>query len=527
MKPIYFVLLFTLTLSLAQGQTKEPFINLDRGIGEIRTAPGQRYLQLIGPTYRGPTPNAMKAFLIFDFETGKADYYKEQNSYTSFSPNYSYFASSLAEDIGPNRVSYSNTLKALKGGARGRTPSNDYMVLEVFDDGDVLATKAKTDGMGSVKSQSGLYLLDSKTGSATEIFGKKLDSRSYMDQGHTAFSPSKDQFWKEKYLEIEVVDFPSAKVSTIKPQIDGMKITNVNDISAVNGQYGIIKITISGHPQYKYFYALLNPDSGKVAVIGEGSNEYTATRNFWLGEDKLYEIMADEKKVDVYNIQNSQPEFYGSYSFETIGDRLNGPNAFAIGGDEKLAIIPTEYRQDGAMIIFDLKSQFIEFEVPVFVKDPAKTSAIASGPQKPVKKVFNNVFLNSFDPLPLPYILDYGRLQGRAVTLPNGNAASAIGLLGYTAQGHPIVLTMRRYMMASSDNSRFSVSIYDENAKFIAGRELGYTQLVNGQATAKVVFAISRSGNNIVFDIEQVNGKAKNFNTVTVNTASGLITGTN
>ena len=141
--------------------------------------------------------------------------------------------------------------------------------------------------------------------------------------------------------------------------------------------------------------------------------------------------------------------------------------------------------------------------------------------------MYKSTFLNSFDPLRLPYYLDYNTIHGRAVTKPDGNDAYAIGLLGETAEGYPIVLMMRRYQYSISDVTRFEVAIYDEESNLKSLKEIGVTQKDGSALNILVNFAIRSSGNTIVIDVNQANGKSMREYKVSVNKSNGTITTSN
>ena len=524
MKTILTFILLTLYLSIGQAFQSTEYIYFEKKfLTQVRTAPGHPYLQLHSSVWTNGITEATKHILLYNYETQQAEFFEDETRYTAFSPNQSYVAKSAFFKSG-KKAGYLNSSSGRNAEAKGGGhPSEDYKILEVFNDGTILGSKAKIDKTGFVKELYGLYTYDAKTYKSVEIFDKKFSPFGKFDKFPSHFSINQEYFWTDKAEQIEIIDFANGRVKSVTPKLDELQIINLERILAVGTDFGVVRLSVFGESKI-YYEALVDPNTGKAELIGEGT-EVRKDPFVYIGLSKVYKIFIEERKVEVFDINGGKPQFSTSYSFETLSDQILDKEYFyIIGGDEKLTIVPSGKGKGEKMLVFDLKTSAIEHELPLFDKTKKRPTVVAStAPKEPLRKMYNSTFLNSFDPLRLPFFLDYNTLQGREVTKPDGNDAYALGLLGETAEGFPIVLMMRRYQYSFSDITRFEVAIYDEESNLKALKEIGVTQK-DGEALNVIVdFAIRPSGNTLVINAIQKNGNSNRDVKITVNKSTGQI----
>ena len=142
----------------------------------------------------------------------------------------------------------------------------------------------------------------------------------------------------------------------------------------------------------------------------------------------------------------------------------------------------------------------------------------------------NNTFLNSYDPLSLPYQSGYG--SGRPVThLPEAAKVSgglgdlyAVGFLGKVNGEDLVLLSMRRYRASNGDEeSQYYVSIFTTGGEHKGSQAIGRViRSAAGWTFAMVNFTASKSGSSYKFDIEQQFEEAKTKSSITISSSGSI-----
>ena len=459
---IFFLTLFLIPTLSALGQ--KPGYKIER-------SPDGRYLRLQNKVITSSFRGSRRDLTIYDFEANKVETVKQVSPYGGHSPGHIYQAySQHSKDR--NKHVYKNQLIDLSSG-RKSSFSDDHLVLQVFDDGKILATKPGFDKYGNVKSQLGLYMVDPKSGKKTiSILGKKDDAKAYLRFNQQFTDDLTFSFKLKGNLEVHNLQTGEAKTFNISwPEVGFMGSRLLLEASEKGAVLRATHTKDGKRLWYDYFF---NAITSAMTPIGDHTKS-SLMPTYEMFDGKLYSILPEERAVKGHAITDSGLEEIGSWIFNSVDYRRDVKEyQFALASETRLAVI---HFTDGLMQLIDLANDRQIDEVGLFRLKPSQVAAAnAKKPasSQPLKKVYKSVFLNSFDPLSLGYRLDYNTVRGRAATRPNGQAVSAIGLLGNTESGDLIVLMMRRYNAQGAEIIRFQVAVYDEQGKLKGERQVGF-----------------------------------------------------
>ncbi len=486
----------------------------------IERSPDGKYLRIQNRVMYS-SKGAARDLTIYNFETDTKETIKQVSAYGGYSPNHSYLAySKHTKDR--NKHVYKNELLSLNTGRKSYF-SDDHLVLKVFDNGKILSTKPSFNKYGNVKSQSGLYVLEPKNGEKITILGKKEDLKNYLGFNHQFTNNLKYSLKLQgDDLAIHDLETGDARSHTINWP-DVARLGNKRLIEAHEvGSIFRVSDTKDGESIWFDFYYVFE---AKSLLPMKDHTQIKTRPAYGLINGKIYEIDPGQKKVTKYSAESAGlvEETYWTFSSADYRRDIKDYD-FALVSEDRLAVI---HFTDGLMQVVDLANDRLIKEVSLFKTMPI-TTVSASKPkasEKLQKKVYNNVFLNSFDPLQLSYRLDYNTIRGREVTRPNGQDVSAIGLLGNTTDGSPIVLMMRRYNAQGAEIINFEVAVYDEQANLKSSKAVGFTSRDRSGVPNKVDFVINRKGQSVVFEVNQKEGSSNRKYQVIINQA-GTITRT-
>lgn len=486
----------------------------------IERSPDGKYLRIQNKVMFSSSKGAARDLTIYNFETDTQETIKQMSAYGGYSPNHTYLAySKHAKDR--NKHVYKNELIGLNTG-RKSSFSDDHLVLKVFDNGKILSTKPSFNKYGNIKSQSGLYVLDPKSGKKTTVLGKKEDLKNYLRFNHV-FT---DDFMYSVKLNstLDVYNLITGEKESYSVTWPDMGFLGTRRVIEASEEGAVLRATVTKDGKRLWRDFFYNTSSERMIAISDDTKS-TLASTYELIDGKLYGINPTEKVIKRFRIEPDGLVEGASWTFNAVDYRRDVKEyEFALASEGRLAVV---HFKDGLMQVIDLTNDSPIKEVSLFRVKPIATVA-ASKPKatsRPQKKLYNNLFLNSFDPLPMPYRLDYNTVRGREVTRPNGQAVSAIGLLGNTNDGSLMVLMMRRYNAQGAEIIRFSVAVYDEQAKLKSEKEVGFTTKDRSGVPNKVDFVINRSGQGVVFKVDQKQGKASRKYQVIIN-ANGTITRT-
>ena len=186
-------IIFFLFIALVVSQTKAQSISFYGGISSIKTSTDGRYLILAdGPVsaHNGQYQN----ILVYDAHNRTSNFLAENSTYGGFSGAMSYMAFSSIGRSGIDIISKSSLVNIESG--KVNSLSNEHFIIGVYDDGRVLATKAKIEKKyPATKSQSGLYIYDPSSRETMQIMSEKVDLEKYLASAHK-FSPDYHFLWK-------------------------------------------------------------------------------------------------------------------------------------------------------------------------------------------------------------------------------------------------------------------------------------------------------------------------------------------
>lgn len=488
----------------------------------IERSPDGRYLRLYNKATTSSAHGTARDLTIYDFNTNEHKTFKQVSAYGGFSPGHAFQAYSMhAKER--NKHVYKNELINQSSGASSNF-ADGHLVLKPLDDGKILATKPGFDKYGNVKSQAGLYILDPKSGKkVVSLLGKKADLKVYTRYNHRFTDDFKYSVRLKSSLEIlSLENGDNRSVAVAWPDV-GFLGTRL--LLEADGQGAVVRATITKDGKKQWFDYYLNFNDGQMHSVSDHTRS-TLEPDYELIDGKLYTIFPAERTVKKYAVEGEQPVQEASWTFNAVDYRRDIKEyRFALASEDRLAVI---HFVDGLMQLIDLGNDSPIKEVGLFRKLAPTTTVTAQAklPAQPQKKVYNNTFLNSFDQLPIPYVLDYNTIRGRSTQRPNGQYVSAIGLLGNTTDGSLIVLMMRRYNAQGAEVIRFQVAVYDEQANLKSEKEVGFTSKDQSGVPNKVDFVINRKGQDIAFEVNQKEGNANRKYQVIINKA-GAITRTN
>tara|TARA_A100000171_G_scaffold52999_1_gene75264 strand:- start:13458 stop:15032 length:1575 start_codon:yes stop_codon:yes gene_type:complete len=517
-------IIFFLFIALAVSQTKAQSISFYGGISSIKTSTDGRYLILAdGPVsaHNGQYQN----ILVYDAHNRTSNFLAENSTYGGFSGAMSYMAFSSIGRSGIDIISKSSLVNIESG--KVNSLSNEHFIIGVYDDGRVLATKAKIEKKyPATKSQSGLYIYDPSSRETMQIMSEKVDLEKYLASAHK-FSPDYHFLWKYEG-GFEVYDLRNAKKIGIEPQLPNIGFSRAR-LSTIDGSKAVISRLKPLDPEWDDYY--FDAENNELILLGD-QNKPKMGYKFFGGN--LYSIDVENRVVSRLKKEGDKFVEDASWSFSSVNNRMKGEQyQFELISEINLAAIPSKKQTDANMLLVDLRSNEITDDLNLY---PSKVSTVTSTPKPtvPQRPLYNSNLLNSYNLLRLPWALDYNTLQGRSVNgldgasdiggILNGNL-SAIGEIGQTQEGDLILLSMWRGIVSGSDVSWFKVSVFGTDGTHKRTENIGVTQKSRGAITAQIEFNIRTEGNTTVIRAYQTNGSSLDSYKLIVN-ASGNITRT-
>ncbi len=507
---------FLFLVHVSLGQTK-PEVDFQKDVFSVSTSIDGKKLYIKSdewhPRAYGPY---VRDYLIYDFELKSLRFFPESGPFGGFSPRGKYFLNTKLRYVDMKRAPYRSKLLNLETGDE-QVWENEHFALAVYDDGKVLAAKAKNrKSMARVEKLSTLYLHDPRGGKPKVLIGKKdpLAKPTYVSSSGVEadrhffhlLSPDNLSSWggslyNEHYSStvFNWYDFTDGSKKEVRFKFPG-DTTSLpsNAILAVNGQNAILRRG-SRKNKGQWLDYFVSGESGEKQGIGN-QDTHTKPAQYQMVENRVYQFDQAGTIVTRFEIKSGG----------VVSDRVWYPkiprailNAesykYRIASDKYLIAVPSKRTGKVAdVIIYDLDNDAVVDNFSLYQKDKPKKVASSYS----TKKLYKSDLLNNYDRLSLPYTL-YNP-SGREVTGMagasniGGGQVFAIGMIGTTARGNPILLSLTRYKASNgSVVSTYYVSVFDENGAYKGGRKIGSVERSSaGRTYAVVNFKIQREPYN-------------------------------
>jgi hypothetical protein len=145
---------------------------------------------------------------------------------------------------------------------------------------------------------------------------------------------------------------------------------------------------------------------------------------------------------------------------------------------------------------------------------------------------FDGLLVN-YQPLELPWQLDYNSIQGRDVSNYaykekisyghlSGSSLNAIGKI-FVAEGNIGLLSLYRRTQGSLDLSWFKVSIFDLHGNHLQTENIGVTQKDASGVSSKVDFTVTDSGDYVLIHVNQRSDRSVEKKVITIDKYNGTI----
>lgn len=519
MRYFIFSLLFTLSsLSFAQIRHKADF---EKDIRSVKTTLDGKKLIIKSKKWRqsGLGPR-WRDYLIYDFESKSIRFLSRRGPYGGFSPNANYFLETEMSYVDRKRGPYEVTLWNLDTD-KTQSWENEHFGLAVYDDGKVLASKAKTyKGGANLDELKTLYLYDPKgSNKPKELVGKKevlakwlynydygLDTDSEFFQW---LSPDNLSSWggdlyskSSRFVSLKLYDLENGNQKDFIVSFDG-DTTSLpeNIILAVDGDQAILRRrSRENEGQWLDYY--ISADSGKKMGISN-QDTHAVPAHYQMLNGNIYQFNSTGTVVTRF-VKNSTGLIHSDRVWRTKIPQamLNGEEyKFTLASEKYLVGVPT--KRTGAtadLIVYDLNTESVVDNFPIYQKDKPKEAESSYS----TKTLYKSDLLNSYDRLSMPYTLR--NPSGRSVTgLPGassigGGQVFAIGMIGVAAGASdaPILLSLTRYTASNgSEVSTYYVSVFDKDGNYKASKEIGKVERSSaGRTYAVVNFKIQREAYN-------------------------------
>lgn len=515
----YLIISLLLTLastSFAQNRTK---VDFEKDVRSIKTTLDGKKLIVKSKKWKRPGLGpSWRDYLVYDFESKSIRFFSRTGPYGGFSPNANYFVETEMSYVDSKRGPYEVTLLNLATDEK-KTWKNEHFGLAVYDDGKVLATKAKTyKGAASVDSFKTLYFYDPKTELSEVLLDKKeqLWKELYStDHGIDAdrdffqlLSPDKLTSWggdlyntgygTYKYYDLKKgskkefrIVFPND--TTSRP---------INLVLAVDGASAILRRS-SRKNKGQWLDYFISADSDKKMGISN-QDTHTVPAHYQMLNGKIYQFNSTGTVVTRF-VKNSTGLIHSDRVWYTKipPAMLNGADYnFTLASERYLVGVPTKRTGEVAdVIIYDLNAEAVVDNFALYQKDKPKEAVSSYS----TKTLYKSDLLNSYDDISLPYTLR--NPSGRQVTglsgassIGGGGQVFAIGKIGVAAAASdaPIILSLTRYTASNgSEVSTYYVSVFDKDGNYKASKEIGTVQRSSaGRTYAVVNFKIQREPYN-------------------------------
>lgn len=521
--PMRYLILLTLvafsSLSFAQVRHKADF---EKDIRSVKTTLDGKKLIIKSKKWQKPGLGPRwRDYLIYDFESKSIRFFSRRGPYGGFSPNANYFLETEMSYVDRKRGPYEVTLWNLDTD-KTQSWKNEHFGLAVYDDGRVLASKAKTyKGSASLDNLTTLYLYDPNgSDKPKELVGKKevlakwlynydygLDTDSEFFQW---LSPDNLSSWggdlyseSYRFVSLKLYDLENGGQKDVIVSFDGDTTSSpANTVLAVDGEQAIMRRS-SRKNKGQWLDYFISADTDKKMGISN-QDTHTVPAHYQMLNGKIYQFNSTGTVVTRF-VKNSTGLIHSDRVWYPKIPRavLNGSEyRFTIAADKYLVAVPTKRTGEVAdVIIYDLNTESVVDSFALYQKDKPKEAASSYS----TKTLYKSDLLNSYDDISLPYTLR--NPSGRQVTglsgassIGGGGQVFAIGKIGVAAaaSGAPIILSLTRYTASNgSEVSTYYVSVFDKDGNYKASKEIGTVQRSSaGRTYAVVNFRIQREPYN-------------------------------
>lgn len=517
----YLVISLLLTLastSFAQNRTK---VDFEKDVRSIKTTLDGKKLIVKSKKWKRPGLGpSWRDYLVYDFESKSIRFFSRTGPYGGFSPNANYFVETEMSYADRKRGPYEVTLLNLATDEK-KSWENEHFGLAVYDDGKVLASKAKTyKGSASLDNLTTLYLYDPNgSDKPKELVGKKevlakwlynydygLDTDSEFFQW---LSPDNLTSWggdlyseSYRFVSLKLYDLENGGQKDVIVSFDDDTTSlPANTILAVDGKSAMMRRG-SRKNKDQWLDYFITASGEKMGISNQDT--HTVPAHYQMLNGKIYQFNSTGTVVTRF-VKNSTGLIHSDRVWYTKIPQamLNGANyKFALASEQYLVGVPTKRTGEVAdVIIYDLNAEAVVDNFALYQKDKPKEAASSYS----TKTLYKSDLLNSYDDISLPYTLR--NPSGRQVTglsgassIGGGGQVFAIGKIGVAAaaSGAPILLSLTRYTASNgSEVSTYYVSVFDKNGNYKASKEIGTVQRSSaGRTYAVVNFKIQREPYN-------------------------------
>ena len=363
---------------------------------------------------------------------------------------------------------------------------------------------------------STLYIHYPKGGKPKSLVGKKetLGKPSYLttpkslaadDDFYHLLTPDRLHSWGgELYSEAGYPTYHyydlstgAKKTTTIRFEGDTTTLPK-RQLLVVNGAQGVLR---SGSRKNKdqWIDYFISVETGEKQGISNHDTHSTPAQ-YQMAGTKLYQFNGDGTIITRFETGTGK----------AISDKVWYPQIpramltedayrFAIASGQFLFVIPSKRTgKEAQALVYDLTTNAVIDSFVLFKKDQPKVVTAAT----PTKQLYKSDLLNSYDRISLPYQSGYA--SGRDVTGLSGSGyigsgkVYAVGMIGKTASGNPILLSLTRYTASNgSEVSTYYVSVFDKNGVHKGSKQIGTVQRSSsGRTFAVVKFRIQREKYN-------------------------------
>lgn len=501
---VFSLLLFVTQLSFSQDRSK---VDFQKDVRSIKTTlDGKKLIIKSKKGSRSSLGANWRDYLIYDFESKSIRFFSRTGPFGGFSPNANYFIYTGLQYSDRKRGPYKVTLLNLATDQK-QSWDNEHFGLAVYDDGKVLASKAKTyKGAARIDDFKTLYLYDPETGKSKEILGKKepLGKELYstdhgIDAGPNFFqllSPDNLTSWggdlyNTGYGTYKFYDLRDGSKKEFRiPFPDDTTSRPKNLVLEVDGTSAIMRRS-SRKNDGQWLDYFITADSDKKIGISNQDTHVTPA-HYQMINGKIYQFSGANGIVTRFKIGSMGLPISDRVWYTKIPRAmLNGAEyRYTFASEKYLVGVPTKRTGEAAdVIIYNLYTDEVVDNFSLYQKDKPKETASSYS----TKTLYKSDLLNSYDYMSLPYTSGYG--SGREVTglsgassIGGGGQVFAIGKIGSTASGYPILLSLTRYTASNgSEVSTYYVSIFDKEGNYKASKEIGTVQRSSAGRTFAVV----------------------------------------
>lgn len=511
---VFFLLILFFHQSFAQKRDKPDF---KYGVRSVKTTLDGK--KLIIKSFRWHRPGSgpyTREYLIYDFESESIRFFEKVGPYGGFSPNAKYFLNTKLSYLHMKKSPYESKLLNMETN-KELSWKNEHFALAVYDDGNVLATKAKTvKSIAKVSRFQTLYLYNPKGGKPQELIGKKesLENEIYgKDQGIDAdpkffqlLSPDNLTSWggniyntDYRTTSFNVYDLTTGSKKEVRVNFPDTTKLPKNLVLMVDGESAMMRRGSRGNDaQWQDYF--IHAGSEKAVAMSSHETHKTPVQ-YQMLNDKLYQFDNENGVIMRFNTSSGLPVSDKVWYPKIPQGMLIGQYyRYAVAADKYLVAVPSKRLEEvGDVIIYDLETNAVVDNFSLYQKEKPKEAASSYS----TKTLYKSDLLNSYDRLSLPYTL--GNPSGRQVTglsgassIGGGGQVFAIGQIGSTASGNLILLSLSRYTASNgSEVSTYYVSIFDKDGNYKNGKEIGNVQRSSvGRTYAVVNFKIQREPYN-------------------------------